>query len=413
MTDRSSGSWLLWLCLSRFGHSLIFSAYSGILPAVTLQWGMSASQAGSIQSAWHAGFLTSLFGVGFLADRYGARRTFLASSVVASAAALAFASLADGFLSALLLYGLAGLCSGGSYTPGLALIFQEAAPARRGRAMGLFLAAGSLGYAASLGVISLLPADAWRIGLAVAAAGAVFGTVCARLASREVPNQVYSAAPPRGQFASIAAVLRDGRAMACILAYTFHCWELLGMWAWLPAYLAAAAAASGATTTSGGIAAAALSHLVSVLGSVVGGTLSDRLGRPRVMLIMSCASLACSFAFGWMIALPLWLLTAMALFYNLAAIADSSVYSTALAEVVPPQRLGAAYSVRSVLGFGAGAVSPVLFGAILDFGRAAYGGASVLPWGLAWASLGFGALLGPWMILRLQRAGPYAASRSE
>jgi MFS family permease len=129
------------------------------------------------------------------------------------------------------------------------------------------------------------------------------------------------------------------------------------------------------------------------------------------MLMMTCASLACSFAFGWMMALPLWLLTAIALFYNLAAIADSSVYSTALAEVVPPQRLGAAYSVRSVLGFGAGAVSPFVFGAILDLGRSAYGEASVLPWGLAWASLGFGALLGPWMILRLQRASPVAGAR--
>jgi hypothetical protein len=29
------------------------------------------------------------------------------------------------------------------------------------------------------------------------------------------------------------------------VAYTFHSWELLGLWAWLPAFLAVAAAAKG------------------------------------------------------------------------------------------------------------------------------------------------------------------------
>ncbi len=49
---------------------------------------------------------------------------------------------------------------------------------------------------------------------------------------------------------------------------------------------------------------------------------------------------------------PLWLLVAAAAFYNITAIADSSVYSTAITELVPPQYLGAAYALRSLLGFG-------------------------------------------------------------
>ncbi len=68
---------------------------------------------------------------------------------------------------------------------------------------------------------------------------------------------------------------------------------------------------------------------------------------------------------------PLWLLAAAAALYNLLAIADSSVYSTALADVVAPHRLGVAYSVRSVMGFGAGAISPWVFGLALDWGQRA------------------------------------------
>ncbi|MBI3069526.1 MAG: hypothetical protein HYY79_11790 [Betaproteobacteria bacterium] len=117
---------------------------------------------------------------------------------------------------------------------------------------------------------------------------------------------------------------------------------------------------------------------------------------------MSCLSLACSFSFGWMIGLPLWLLVAVAALYNFTAIGDSSVYSTAVTELVPPRYLGAAYSIRSVLGFGAGAVSPWVFGLVLDATRAS-AGSEFLAWGLAWSSLGAGALLGPLATWRLRR----------
>ena len=76
---------------------------------------------------------------------------------------------------------------------------------------------------------------------------------------------------------------------------------------------------------------------------------------------------------------------------------------TALAEVVPASRLGTAYSVRSVMGFAVGAISPVVFGAALDVGLQRFGETSSYPWGLAWSTAGVGAMLGPVMILRFAR----------
>jgi len=124
------------------------------------------------------------------------------------------------------------------------------------------------------------------------------------------------------------------------------------------------------------------------------------------MLTVSCLSLACSFLFGWMWNWPFWLLVPIGAFYNLCAITDSSIYSTALAEVVPTERLGTAYSVRSVMGFAAGALSPVVFGGALDLGRLQFGEHSTLAWALAWSTAGLGALLGPAMILRFARLLP-------
>jgi MFS family permease len=101
--------------------------------------------------------------------------------------------------------------------------------------------------------------------------------------------------------------------------------------------------------------------------------------------------------------LPLALLVALACLYNFAAIADSSVHSTVIAESVPPHILGAAYAVRSVLGFGTGVVSPVVFGWALDLTGG--GGATSDPfaWGVAWATLGVGGLLGPLATWKLQQ----------
>ncbi len=396
-------SWLAMLCLSRLALSLIFTAYAGVMPVVREDWQMSAATAATIQSAWHLGYLVSLFVVGILADRYGARRTYLVSAGIAALAAIAFALGSHGYASALALHGIAGLCSGGSYTPGLALIYRHVEPGDRGRAMGWFLAASSIGYALALGAIAVLLAFAsWRAALLVAAGAAVLGAGLGWVALRDLRDPVRAeTVPPARPWRAIVETLRDPAAMACNWAYTFHCWELFVVWAWLPSFLAVAGGGSvGPHGGSWGIGVAGLAHAVGAAGSVVGGTASDRWGRARVMLVVSSLSLTCSFLFGWLRSWPLSLLVSVGALYNLFAIADSSVYSTALAEAVPASRLGTAYSVRSVMGFATGAVSPVVFGATLDLGLHRFGETSSVPWGLAWSTAGVGALLGPVMILR-------------
>jgi len=92
----------------------------------------------------------------------------------------------------------------------------------------------------------------------------------------------------------------------------------------------------------------------------------------------------------------------VALIYNLAALSDSSVYSTALSELVPAQDLGTAYALRSILGFGLGAVSPAVIGLTVDLVRTA-SGAEPLAWGMAWTILGLGALPGLLALRRLNR----------
>lgn len=400
----SDGRWIALLCLARAGFALIFVAYSASLGLLKEDWGLSSAQAGLIQSAFHVGYLVSLFAIGFLSDRYGAKRTFLATSVAACISGLAFSWFASGFVSALLLHSLAGLCAGGSYTPGLTLIAERFPARRRGRVMGYYLAASSLGYALSLWLSSaMIVASGWRAALVACALGPVAASMLAAWVLRGTRNIVHTAEYPN-PLRALLEVWRNRPAMLAVWAYVFHSWELLGMWAWMPTYLGVVLAhgrESSAGMASLGIAFAALSYLISTAGSIGGGVLSDRWGRTAVILLMSVASLVCSFTFGWLIAAPVWIVIAIAIAYNLTAIGDSSVYSTAMTELVPGHCLGAAWALRSVLGFGAGAISPWVFGLVLDLGQGA-GPRADAAWGWAWTALGVGAVLGPIATLRLR-----------
>jgi MFS family permease len=397
-----SSGWLAALCTSRVLAATWFVAYSAVLPATQAEWGLTAREAGMVQAGFHLGYLTSLFIVGFIADNYGAKRAYITTGVAACASPWAFVLFADGFWSAFWLHALTGLCQGGTYTPALALINDNVARERRGRAMGYLIAGSSAGYAICLGAAGIaLKFTDWRGALAVVALMPVISWTTGVLVLRRTANVVHARPAGESLLGAVPAVVRNRKGMLSIWGYTFHNWELLGLWAWLPAFLTAVLLAHGSSPENA-LLFTALTYLANVAGSIVGGTMADRWGRTRTILLWSSVSLVLSFSIGWLMALPVGLLVALACLYNFAGIADSSTHSTVLAESVPPHYLGVAYAVRSVIGFGAGVVSPVVFGWALDFADQRYG--PTAGWGVAWTTLGVGAMLGPLMTWKLHRA---------
>ena len=403
-----SGAWLAAICTSRALAASWFVAYSAVLPLTQLAWGLSGREAGLIQSGFHLGYLTSLLIVGFITDHFGARRAWLATGVFAWASPFVFVFFADGLWSAFWLHALTGLCQGGSYTPVLALINDHVERERRARAMGYLIAASSAGYAVCLGVAGLaLKFTDWRGALAVVALMPLVAWILGLAAMQGTANRVHPRPAGEPMLAAVPAVLRNRNGMLSVWGYTFHNWELLGLWAWLPAFLTAAVMASGAAAGEAAALAlslSALTYVANIAGSIAGGTMADRWGRTQSILLWSCLSLVLSFSIGWLIALPVALLVALACLYNFAGIADSATHSTVLAESVPAHYLGVAYAVRSVIGFGAGVISPVAFGWALDLAGGGRTSADPFAWGIAWATLGVGGLLGPVATWKLQRA---------
>jgi MFS family permease len=260
-----------------------------------------------------------------------------------------------------------------------------------------------VGYVLALAVGGWVVAHAgWRAALWTLALGPL---ACLALSlvlfGRRAPSAAATPAPPR--FSLDTGLGRNRAGQLMVAGYVFHSWELLGMWAWTPAFMAAVLGAQGASPErSAGLGAglSAMVHVMGILAGSAGGRLSDRWGRTAVIAGMMAVSTVCSFTFGWLLEAPLMLVAVVGCVYGFSALGDSPVYSTGLTETVAPARLGSALAIRSLLGFGAGAISPWVFGVMLD----RLGGREAAPaWGWAFSMLGVGGALGLVTALWLRR----------
>lgn len=381
------------LSLSRAGTCVAAMAYAGALPYVRAAWGMDAATAGSVQSAYNFSVALALLVASWAADRVGARRVFLISSWAAVAAAGLVPLFARSHDSALPLMALVGITQGGAYTPALMLVAEMVPPERRGRAMGGLLAAGSLGYLLSvfgaLGGAALLD---YRWGFALCALGPVVGAVAGTLALKGHPNRPHPAKPgvEAGMWRSFLAPI----SLLLTLGYVAHTWELLGLWGWLPAFLAASLGNLGLGPVGLGLAVAVAVHLSGVFATLITGRASDRFGRRGVLVVSALASGMLTATLGWSAAWHPLAALALACLASFAAYGDSGVLSAAMTEAVPPRHLGTVLALRSILGFGAGAVSPLAFGAVLDHSGL---------WGWSFTALAAGGLVAVGAALALPR----------
>jgi len=381
--------WLIGICLARAGTGLVLITYAAALPVLQREWHMSAATSGSISSANQMAYALSLVVFSSLADLWGAKRVFLGSMTAGALSALAFAFFARDYYSGLILYALVGLTLGGSYTTGLMLLSEVYATAKRGMAMGFFIASTSAGYAMSLLISGVaLPLGGYRLSFLFTSLGPSMGAAIAWLTLWRTKNTVIKR---QANQRFVGDVLGNKPAMLLIAGYTFHNWELQGMWTWTPAFLSACFAFGGteALRAAGlGSYVAALFHFFGILASFSMGFLSDRWSRAMVLLALSGVSSACSFLFGWTFGWSLIITMSLGAVYAFSSLGDSPVLSAALSEVADPAYMGTAFGIRSLLGFGAGAVAPLVFGLVLDWTNPGTIGRLYVHWGWAFCSLG-------------------------
>lgn len=370
------------LVLSRACTSAIFMTYPACLNGLLAEWQMSAAQAGFVQASFTAGFALSLLVASWLCDRAGAKTVLNVALAFSAAAALLFAIFARSWETAMVFTFVVGLSQGGTYTPAIMLVATNAAPQRKASGVGWVLAGMSAGYVISIGLATSMQAlygyeQAFLATAAVTVFGWLFGYVAIREARDRKP-EAQQPAPESGKPARRQASL-------LLFGYIGHCWELFGMWSWIPAFLAASILSRGTISALDlGLWTALALHLSGFFSSFLAGYAADRYGARRVLIGFALFGALCSLSIGWMTEASVLLLICVTAVYGFATIGDSSVLSSAMTDAVPADRLGRVLGVRSVLGIGAGAVSPAVFGLTIDIAPAA------TEWGYAFTVLAAG-----------------------
>ncbi|MBI2354450.1 MAG: MFS transporter [Deltaproteobacteria bacterium] len=407
--------WLFLLCTCQIFIMLVFINYSAVLPILRQEWGMSNTQAGMIFSVYQLGYIASGVILSALTDRMNTKRIFITAALWSAAANMLFALYAHDFTSGLFFRALTGIGMGGTYMPGLKLVAERFEPSKRGQAIGIYVGSLVLGASLSLAVTGwLTDLYDWRSAFLICSAAVFTGALLSFPVFRgyRPARHMQSAAGYGGEIAA------NRPALLMILGYGAHMWEMYGMRSWLAPFLTAALIGWGsekgyATGMASTIAAVIVG--IGAFATAITGTLSDRIGRTATVSMVMLASALFSFGFGWLINTNLWLTLAAGLLYGYLVVAESPVFSTGLTELVAPGYLGAAMGLQSLIGYSLGMVSPTVFGWVLDTFR----GWEPWPgirgeWGLAFASLGIGALTGPffmWMLRRTPESRKMAGGR--
>jgi MFS family permease len=361
-------------------------AFAGALPVLRGAWDMDAATAGSIQTAFNLANAVALLVAAWLCDSFGAKRVYLASTWAGAVALGCFALFARSPHSALIWIVSVGLTQGGSYAPALILASDLSPSSRRGRAMGMMLAAGSLGYLLSL-FFALWATQTFGVatGFGVCAVGVVIGTAAGHVSLTGVrPIGREQRADPRGRSESFRwQDMFSPVALCLLIGYVAHCWELLGHYAWTPSLLAQAVAPMKLSPPWAALLIGAVIHLSGMVSTTVIGVVSDRWGRSKVLIWVAAAGASFSMMMGYAASWgPTWTVL-IAMLGSFFILGDSGVLSAAMTDEVSPCRIGRVMGVRSVLGFGAGALAPAAFGAAYDVTHG---------WALPYATLAIGGI---------------------
>jgi MFS family permease len=399
---RADAVWLATLCGLLLLVLLPYYAYSAMLLLIQQEWGMSSAEAGLVFGASQMGYVAAIAVLMPLTDRVRTSYVLIGSAVLSVLGNVLFPLLAHDVASGCLFRALGGAGVAGTYMPGLRMISERFASARRGGPVGLYVASFVLGGTVSFsGSAALLPIMGWRGAYLLQSLAGILAVLLAGslLRNDRAGSKPAGVAPSDGS--RWTQVLRNRPVMLMTAGYTGHMWELYGMRAWLAPFLAVIIGRMGNDLTAATSQAAFLSSVLLTLGAVatvLSGGVSDRLGRTATAGAILTISSLCSLTVGWLGAAPFLVVLLACIVYGCTVNPDSPVYSTGVTELAPQGRLGLAMTVQSVVGWTAGIVAPVAFGLVLDVAP------GEMAWGLAFTALGLGAVLGVVAMVALRQA---------
>lgn len=336
------------LCLAVVLSLTTWFSATAILPELKQELALGASAEAWLTNGVQVGFVIGALAASLvnLPDLVRLSHLMAAAALVA---ALANATLLlhpgpGGVIAARIVTGAA---LAGVYPPALKLVATWFTR-DRGLALGAVIGALTVGSALPHLFRAVSTALDWRPVVAAASVATAAGALLFLLFAKEGPYPFGKAVfePER-----IGHVFREKPLLLANLGYLGHMWELYAMWAWLLAYTRAAFEAQAIGTAATASLSTFLVVASGILGCLLGGYLSDRVGRTATTAGMMIVSGSCALLMGFLFTGPLWLFMLVAIVWGVSVIGDSAQFSTAVTELADRRFVGTALSVQMGAGF--------------------------------------------------------------
>ncbi len=385
------------LCLAEIVSMATFSSVAALLPELREAFTLSGTTAGWLNGLYFAGYLLAVPVLMSLTDTVDARRIYGIGAAISLVAALGFAIGANGFWSEVFWRILGGMGLAGTFMVGLRLLTDRVPDGWRTRAVAFYTACFSIGASVSYLLSGWVAhAAGWRAAFMAGAAGSAIAWGLVVAVTRPSGTKTGRLRFPDLDFRPVFA---NRRAMAFILAYAAHLWELFGYRAWIVAFLAYTASLGGGLPLA--LKATTLAAAINLMGlpaSIIGIEISDRLGRVPVLKAMMSLSSALGIGIGLLAGLEAAWMVPLLFLYAVTVSWDSASLTAGAVEAAEPDHLGVTMALHTMIGFTCSFLAPLGFGIALDlFDDGGAGG-----WRAGFIVLALGGLFGPLVLWRLR-----------
>jgi FSR family fosmidomycin resistance protein-like MFS transporter len=275
---------------AHFVHDIYTATVAPLLPVLIEKLSLSLTQAGTLTAILQLPAMLNPF-IGYMADKVSLRYFVILAPAV-TATLISAISFANSYWAVAILLFMTGISVAAFHAPSPAMIARVAGR-KVGLGMSLYMGAGELsrtvGPLIAVWAVTLWTLDGfYRIVLLGWATSLILFW---RL--RKVPARVEKPASLRGALPAIKQLF-----VPLTLYVVFRNFVNISLSTYLPTYMKS----QGASLIVSG-AALSILEFAGVVGALVGGTLSDRIGRKQMLLASTLGSIALMFVFlnvgGW------------------------------------------------------------------------------------------------------------------
>ena len=347
-----------------------FATFVASIPLIEKQWGLINTEVGAISGVYFLGYVLGAILLVPISDKYSTKNTLFFAVSVSAFSHLAFSIFANGLLSALLLRFISGAAFSGVYVIGQKIIGQNTSAESRGSSIGLYVTGFYAGGGLSLLLAGyLLLILSWETVYLLVSCISIMSVLLALIFIIKIDLLPTN---PGSAFINLK-VLLNKKLFVASFSYAMHAWELYIMRMWFPVFLAYLYIESGSGLNSSAALAATIAGIISIFASftpLLGASYSDGKNRAKIAIVILAISSVLSLIIGLTVLLPIIFAIIIGFIWTLFVGSDSAIYTTLITENAKPEELGSSLAVHTIFAFGTAAISPLVFGIILDiFGR--------------------------------------------